>query len=68
MADGNDANRDGGLYLILGGVIVVLIFGFLYFNGNLGGRGGDEPDVNITVPAPSPSAPAVPSAPAPSAE
>jgi len=56
-----NANNENALYLILGGVIVVIVLGFLYFNGYLGGR-GEQPDININVP--SPTQPVIPSAPA----
>jgi len=64
MAD-NAGNDNNALYMIVGGLIVVVVLGFLYFNGNLGGGGRENADVNITLPAPpSPSVPAIPSAPA----
>lgn len=41
-------NSDGGLYFIVGALVIAVgLIGFLYMNGSLGHRGGDGPDIAI---------------------
>ena len=51
MTNGTRERGQGGIYAILVIIIVLLIAGFLYFSGTLGGR-DDDADLEIDVDVP----------------
>ena len=48
-----NSNGNGGLYFIVGGLVVIAgIAGILYSNGTIGGRGGSTTTERTTISAP----------------
>ena len=56
MTNGTRERGQGGIYAILVITIVLLIAGFLYFSGTLGGRDDADLEIDVDVPG-APGAP-----------
>ena len=50
MANGTSEGGKGGLYALLVVIIVLLIAGFLYFSGGLGGSDDADLEIDVDVP------------------
>lgn len=50
MANGTREGGKGGIYALLVVIIILLIAGFLYFTGVLGGRDDADLEIDVDVP------------------